>query len=205
MTNPYRDVGIDKALRSWDDLSHPLGQLVNGLSTLLSPLPPDTTLTISSAETISPSLADSAFRLVEQNLKQSYIDAPSFGWDEASKRAEMLEKPTRYLLLLRGGSLVAFLSTQLVDEDGPVLYCYELQVTAAAQGQKLGSWLMKLFHLLASELGVCRTMLTCFTSNKRALAFYKALGYVLNDTSPRPRRLRNKTVEPDYEILSKAC
>ncbi|ORY87039.1 acyl-CoA N-acyltransferase, partial [Protomyces lactucae-debilis] len=118
----------------------------------------------------------------------------------------MLEQPTRYILLQRGNLLVAFLSMQLVDEEGGfVLYCYEVQVDDSHQGQGLGKWLMDAFHLLAQHHRLARTMLTCFSCNTRALAFYKALGYELDSTSPEPRRLRNKLMQPDYQILTRVC
>jgi RimJ/RimL family protein N-acetyltransferase len=49
-----------------------------------------------------------------------------------------------------------------------------------------------------------KLMLTCFTSNQKAIAFYEKLGYSKDEFSPTPKLLRNGTrVEPDYVILSK--
>lgn len=49
-----------------------------------------------------------------------------------------------------------------------------------------------------------KVMLTCFLSNENALKFYQKLGFVKDDVSPVPRKLRGgKIVDPDYVILSK--
>lgn len=47
-------------------------------------------------------------------------------------------------------------------------------------------------------------MLTCFLRNKRGLDFYNKLGFVKDDISPEPRKLRfGKEFIPDYVIMSK--
>jgi RimJ/RimL family protein N-acetyltransferase len=49
-----------------------------------------------------------------------------------------------------------------------------------------------------------KVMLTCFLNNKRGLDFYKKLGFVKDDISPEPRKLRfGKEFIPDYVIMSK--
>ena len=48
-------------------------------------------------------------------------------------------------------------------------------------------------------------MLTCFLSNRRALAFYERLGFGRDAVSPLPKALRSgETHVPDYVIMSKA-
>ena len=52
--------------------------------------------------------------------------------------------------------------------------------------------------------GTAKLMLTCFTSNERAISFYERLGYSEDEFSPKPKLLRNGTkVVEDYVILSK--
>lgn len=46
-----------------------------------------------------------------------------------------------------------------------------------------------------------KTMLTCFVSNAHARRFYEKLGFDVDESSPRPRRLRDKVIEPEYVIL----
>jgi RimJ/RimL family protein N-acetyltransferase len=51
---------------------------------------------------------------------------------------------------------------------------------------------------------VQKTMLTCFKSNARALAFYTRLGFVEDESSPQDRTLRGgKVVRSDFVILSR--
>lgn len=74
-----------------------------------------------------------------------------------------------------------------------------------AHSTGLGKQLMG--HLIAAAEGipsVDKAMLTCFASNARARAFYEGLGFGLDESSPRERRLRGgKVVVPDYVILSR--
>lgn len=46
-----------------------------------------------------------------------------------------------------------------------------------------------------------KTMLTCFVSNEHARRFYQRLGFDVDESSPRPRKLRGKVIEPEYVIL----
>lgn len=60
-------------------------------------------------------------------------------------------------------------------------------------------------HVLAAAdnmPAVRAVMLTCFVANARAGRFYRDLGFRLDDSSPRARRLRSgRLLVPDYEIL----
>jgi ribosomal protein S18 acetylase RimI-like enzyme len=69
----------------------------------------------------------------------------------------------------------------------------------------LAQLLMGLHQTVAANLPpVEKVMLTCFMANERGLRFYRKLGFVVDDTSPGPRRLRGgKIVTPDYCIMSK--
>lgn len=49
-----------------------------------------------------------------------------------------------------------------------------------------------------------KVMLTCFLSNQKALAFYKAFGFVEDPISPVPKKLRyGREFVPDFVIMSK--
>lgn len=70
----------------------------------------------------------------------------------------------------------------------------------------LGRLLMGYLCNIAATLPpITKVMLTCFTSNEGARAFYEQMGFVTDDISPRPRVLRGgrETRAPDYVILSK--
>lgn len=101
--------------------------------------------------------------------------------------------------------VLAFLSFMTTYEDGKeVLYCYEIHIHPSLQGLGIGRHLMSLFEETGRRIGLEKAMLTVFTANSAAIAFYERLGYGVDEFSPVPRQLRNGTViEPDYKILSK--
>ena len=118
----------------------------------------------------------------------------------------------RYLLVKPRASTTtaagveAFLSFMITYEDGhEVVYCYEIHVSAHLQGCGLGKHLMGIMEDVGRKVRVEKGMLTVFLENEGALRFYEKLGYVEDEYSPRPRKLRNGIVKkPDYVILSKA-
>lgn len=68
----------------------------------------------------------------------------------------------------------------------------------------LGSHLMGLLEGIARKMLVAeKVVLSCFVRNKRAVRFYEKRGYVLDEFSPQPRKLRTgAVVEPDYVTMS---
>ncbi|KAJ5949154.1 hypothetical protein N7454_000738 [Penicillium verhagenii] len=102
-------------------------------------------------------------------------------------------------------SVLGFLSFMVTYEDGhEVVYCYEIHLSAAARGRGLGGLLMSRMEEIGRSVGVEKAMLTVFRSNVVACRFYEKGGYVVDEYSPQPRKLRNGTIkEFDYLILSK--
>jgi len=70
----------------------------------------------------------------------------------------------------------------------------------------LGTTLMKLVEAIAVRIPTtAKVMLTCFTSNEKAVRFYEKVGFSKDEFSPPPKVLRNgNKIELDYVILSKA-
>lgn len=68
----------------------------------------------------------------------------------------------------------------------------------------LGRRLMELVLAAATHTpSVDKAMLTCFTANHKARQFYGRMGFVVDPSSPRDRKLRSGTrVTADYVILS---
>lgn len=59
-------------------------------------------------------------------------------------------------------------------------------------------------NIAVNSTPITKVMLTCFLSNQHALNFYKKLGFVVDEISPEPRKLRyGKVFVPDYAIMSK--
>lgn len=113
----------------------------------------------------------------------------------------------RYLLLRSQNSheILAFTSFMLTPEEGiPVIYVYEIHLSAALRGSGIGKKLMGMVEGVGKSVGVEKCMLTVFTSNTAAEGFYRRLGYAVDRCSPTERVLRGGRVKrPEYLILSK--
>lgn len=188
-----------------------------------------TPLDVYSAATISPADLEACLDLIELTSSQAYA-ASGAGWSRPKKRKEMKLPDMKYLIVRGAGrpteretnqsattdqanvpdpnraDVLGFLSFMITYEDGnEVIYCYEIHLAPAARGQGLGGLLMSRMEQIGRSVGLEKAMLTVFKSNATARRFYQKGGYVVDEYSPRPRRLRNGTVkEFDYEILSKS-
>lgn len=186
-------------------------------------------LDVYSAATISPADLEACLDLVELTSSQAYAVSGA-GWSRAKKRKEMKLPDMKYLIVRGAGrpteketnqsaaadqanepdtnraDVLGFLSFMVTYEDGKeVIYCYEIHLAPAARGHGLGRLLMSRMEQIGRSVGLEKAMLTVFKSNDAARRFYQKGGYVVDEYSPQPRRLRNGTVkEFDYEILSKS-
>ncbi|TPX32627.1 hypothetical protein SmJEL517_g04271 [Synchytrium microbalum] len=84
-----------------------------------------------------------------------------------------------------------------ICEEVAVVYCYELQLEAEAQGRGLGHHLMELMEQVGRVTGMYKSMLTVFKSNTRAIEFYSKRGYSIDPISPP------KSMRASYDIMSK--
>jgi GNAT superfamily N-acetyltransferase len=85
------------------------------------------------------------------------------------------------------GSLHAFAHYRFCTEEGilsststerlPVLYIWEMQVSERCRGRGLGRMLMDMLSAIASAASMHSLVLTVFSSNKPAIAFYKHMGF----------------------------
>lgn len=182
------------------------------------------TLDIHTAESIPESDFEACFALIELTSSKDYANS-SIGWSPSKKKKEMRLPDMRYILLRRATAsttppptteeqdqqqqqqqqLPGFLSFMVTYEDGKeVIYCYEIHLHPSTQGRGLGRQLMTLFEDIGQRVGLEKAMLTVFRANENAVQFYDLLGYVVDESSPQPKKLRNGTVkESDYLILSK--
>jgi ribosomal protein S18 acetylase RimI-like enzyme len=168
---------------------------------------------IQTADTIPEPDFEACFALIEQTSSNDYTSS-SIGWSPIKKRKEMRLPDMRYLLLRRQETspterrtpVRGFGSFMTTYEDGKeVLYCYEIHLHPSLQGQGVGGQLMAFVEEIGRRIGLEKVMLTVFMANEPAVRFYEKLGYVVDEFSPQPRKLRNGRVkEADYLILSKA-
>lgn len=164
-------------------------------------------LSLSQSTRTSDADLEACYALVEETSRRDY-EASSRGWNPTAKKAEMREPDLRYILVKDpAGVVCAYASLMPTMEDGePVLYCYEIHLRPGLRGSGLAALLMRLLETAATRIGIMdKVMLTVFTANHRAVAFYRRCGFDVDPTSPQPRRLRNGVVKrPDYVIMSKA-
>ncbi|GAB1191694.1 acyl-CoA N-acyltransferase [Aspergillus pseudonomiae] len=181
-------------------------------------------LDIYTADSIPDADFEACFKLIEETSSDAYKGS-GWGWSPKKKMKEMRLPDMRYLILRQGskatpenienaeggtvsstGQLLGFTSFMVTYEDGKkVIYCYEIHLSSAAQGQGLGSQLMIRLANIGRRIGLEKVMLTVFRSNEKAVRFYYKLGFTEDEYSPPPRILRNGMVkEPDYMILSKS-
>lgn len=156
------------------------------------------------------STQEACIGLIESTSSHHYRSS-EIGWSRSGKWKEMSHPAMKYLLLVESESsdssqaLGGFTSFMITEEDGYfVAYCYEIHLSPALQGRAVGKQLMDLIEAIGREVGVDKVMLTVFKSNQAATKAYHRWNYVLDQFSPRPRKLRRGAVqEPSYVILSK--
>ncbi|TQV98647.1 hypothetical protein V2A60_007636 [Cordyceps javanica] len=167
---------------------------------------------------------EACFALVERTSGDDYRRAAG-GWHPKEKRAEMRSPGLRYILVRRAetegpnpdkaaaaaaekddGEIRAFASFMPTwEDDHPVVYCYEIHLVPELERTGLGRLLMGHVTAAADRIGALdKTMLTCFVANAHARRFYERLGFDVDESSPRPRRLRDRVVEPEYVILCRS-
>ncbi|KAF2771071.1 acyl-CoA N-acyltransferase, partial [Teratosphaeria nubilosa] len=176
-------------------------------------------ISLKSASELTEQEFDACFDLIKTTSQHDY-ETSSFGWHVKRKKREMRESEMRYLLVRQGKrdciddddkgddpAVEAFLSFMLTHDSSPpipVLYIYEIHLASGLRSCGLGTQLMTAAEHIASKVGVQMVMLTCFLSNVKAKSFYERRGYVKDVCSPEDRKTRERVVEVDYVIMSKA-
>ncbi|KAJ5145079.1 hypothetical protein N7448_002471 [Penicillium atrosanguineum] len=178
---------------------------------------PDTPIDAHSAATISTTDLEACLDLIELTSGSAYA-ASGGGWSRPAKRKEMKLPDMKYLIVrspplgtdaadepVSRNAVLGFISFMVTYEDEKeVVYCYEIHLSENARGKGLGKLLIGKMEEIGRRVGLEKAMLTVFKSNEMAREFYRRNGYVIDEYSPKPRRLRNGTVkEFGYEILSK--
>lgn len=163
---------------------------------------------------------DACFQLLQSTSAEAYKKSCN-GWSPAKKKTEMRLPDMRYMVLVRqkgelerrddtiglveNSRFGGFLSFMVTYEDHvPVLYCYEIHLAPRLQHQGLGKQLMRIYEDIGRKIGLDKAMLTVYKSNHSGMRFYERLGFVEDEFSPKPMKLRNGHVKDfDYMILSK--
>ncbi|KAG7450472.1 uncharacterized protein BT62DRAFT_1072541 [Guyanagaster necrorhizus] len=188
----YRDMLADGSKRVRDANKASAAQLSRALN-----ISDDPTFEVLTSSQLSKPLREAIFSMFETNMRDFYSQS-SFGWDPADKRKEMFDPLSRFVVarrpdkqVLLGYSVFRFEH----EDDSDMIYCYELQVSNASRRSGLGRKLMDLLGSIGESWRMQKIMLTVFEVNETALAFYFALGFVIDETSPDDD-------DADYKILS---
>ena len=99
-------------------------------------------------------------------------------------------KPTSDVLVGRIDGLIA--ASAMVGTDGHRGWVYYLAVDPERQRQGLGRRMMEACETWAREHGVPKIMLLVRGSNTQTIGFYRALGYLLEDTVLLGKRFDGK-------------
>ncbi|CAD6992766.1 unnamed protein product [Ceratitis capitata] len=139
-----------------------------------------------------------AFKLAERNVGPFY-KALQMGWQPKVKQNDLNKKWARYLVATdKSGQPVAYTMFRFdMDYGHSVLYCYEMQIEADHQRQGLGKFIMNALEQCARHWHMDKVVLTVLKNNDNALAFFKTIGFSLDETSP------DILEKAEYEILSK--
>ncbi|XP_063539493.1 N-alpha-acetyltransferase 40 [Cydia strobilella] len=159
----------------------------------------DVEMYIQRVKDLDKSVLDWAIDLTERNMKKLY-ETCAWGWNKEKKVEEMMDDSAWYLIAKeKSGTLLAFSHFRFDMDFGiPVLYCYEVQVEAEGRRRGLGHRVLSVLEKLALATRMRCVRLTALTHNPAASAFFRACGYVLDETSPALEEAAH------YEILSKA-
>lgn len=169
-----------------------------------------------------PKIPRTLFELIKHTSYKDY-KASSQGWDDENKLGEMEDGDMRYLIVrLKDGQLpkpekrwskdsdldqaiIGFLSFMITqEEEENVVYIYEIHISEHFRDCGLGRHLFSMVEFIGGATDMDKAMLTVFKRNVRARRWYDSRGYEVDVISPRPRKLRGgRSIEPDYEILSK--
>ncbi|GAA5863550.1 hypothetical protein JCM1840_000058 [Sporobolomyces johnsonii] len=183
----------------------------------------DTTalLEMHTTKTLPSELQTWIWDLFECNMRSLY-ESTSEGYDASAKRKELFHPDSRFVVLRSasapspdvpkaasstplGYSIFRFDTEETASDDDElcdVVYCYELQVAASAQGRGVGRILMEVLGRVGSDCKMDKVMLTVFKANTSAISFYEKIGFSLDEIDPSEYEGGDSA---DYTILSKPC
>lgn len=152
---------------------------------------------------IDQQLALQLLDLTRINMEELYNACvePEWKWNGEDKLKSFIHAKSRFIVICdRMNDLVGFVCFRfLIDGKRPVVYVYELQVSASFSKRGVGRFLMlEIERLIKTYVpGISHIVLTCFVHNLGAIEFYKKLRFGTDVSSP--------SGNPSYVILSKSC
>ncbi|BGP52954.1 hypothetical protein JCM8202_004036 [Rhodotorula sphaerocarpa] len=165
---------------------------------------------IRTVQTLPQAEREWVWQLFERNMRSLY-ERSAEGYDAQEKRTELFHPESRFLIVRQGsdpplGYCIFRFDTEETasEEEGEddmcdVVYCYELQIEAAAQRRGAGRLLMQCLERLGRAYKMEKAMLTAFKHNADAVAFYQRIGFEPDAVDPSQYGID----DVDYVILSK--
>jgi hypothetical protein len=90
---------------------------------------------LKTAADLTPSELEACFKLIEFTSSADYKKSKD-GWKPRSKKKEMKLLDLKYILIKNSNTVQGFVSIMpTYEDDYPVLYIYEIHLSAALQGQ----------------------------------------------------------------------
>lgn len=125
------------------------------------------------SESLSFEEMNDIFCLLKANMEQLYENT-DWGWKDDVKLAELSHKDARYLIVRDlNRKIVGFSHFRFdVEQNLPILYCYELQIHDDYQRKGLGRHMMNILSLFAFEFKLLKIVLTVFKNNLVGINFY---------------------------------
>ncbi|KAG8200211.1 hypothetical protein JTE90_024990 [Oedothorax gibbosus] len=126
------------------------------------------------------------FSLLKANMELLYENT-DWGWKDDAKLNELTHKDARFLIVRdTNQKIVGFSHFRFdVEQNLPILYCYELQIDDAYQRKGIGRHMMNILSLLAYEYKFVKIVLTVFKNNLVGINFYmNSLMFKKDSTCP---------------------
>ncbi|PAV22168.1 acyl- N-acyltransferase [Pyrrhoderma noxium] len=164
---------------------------------------------------LSETMKDQIWTIFENNMKTLYISSGVFPWDPKSKKEEIFNKYSRFLLVTpqeedseskREDKLLAYSIFRFErDEERNAIYVYELQTSKDARRLGLGKALIDSMKSIGRTYKMSILMLTLIKANETAKIFYESIGFETDETSPDFDEVSEEEEDDEdtgYSILS---
>lgn len=125
------------------------------------------------SESIGSKDMNDIFCLLKANMEALYENT-DWGWKDDVKLTELTHKDARFLIVRDlNEKIVGFSHFRFdVEQNLPILYCYELQIHDDYQRQGLGRHMMNILSIFAFEFKLLKIVLTVFRNNLVGINFY---------------------------------
>lgn len=130
--------------------------------------------------------SETDFADIKALWEEAFPDDPPWNRAEAAIPAKLAVQPELFLVAVSDGRCVG---SAMAGYDGHRGWLYAVAVSAAHQGQGIGTLLVREAENRLRRLGCGKLNLQVRASNARVVAFYRALGYDIEERVSMGKRL----------------